>query len=202
MVRTSVPAGVRARALPRSAQKRVYRANDKFLYDDVLITATGENILFQVPQAQGTSPKVTSGGKQDIDTSLTASGILPAGRLMKVYEIGFFCDPTTAPENVENLISGTAAILRIINDEVLLGPLQFWPGGGGSVGYAALYGQGTATERSSASNGVPAAGARIKLRVPFQLEPQFDFAVKLETRVTPTSALVWAALFGTELRRV
>lgn len=198
-----VPGGVKARALAHKTAKNIYRANDAFLYDNASISTAATTNLFLTPQNSGTSAVVGSGGKTAADTSLDTAGLLPAGRLFKCYELGFVVHPAEPPEDVEEFLVEAVATLRIISDEVLLGPIIFWPGGAGPQGYAALYGQGTATERSSASNGVGAATARIHLRVPFMLEPQYDFRIRLETVVAPNTAIIaWAALFGTMVRRV
>lgn len=135
-------------------------------------------------------------------TNLGAGGgEVPAGQAWTIAEVGVV--PCVENDYRDNLRAQSIMTLYLEKNSMRrnMGPILLWPGGAGLTGAGVADTNPLTTTIPALSNGVPAHGARVKLRVPIKLQAKevfkFGFRVSPRLAFTPNADYIHhLVLFG------
>ena len=137
-------------------------------------TSAGTTTFFNTDQATAGKAKC----------NMKMAGQLPAAEKFKIESIQVSFEPQADPDDVEKILSESVLELVIGEETKLIAPLIHFVPNGHLAGYAALYGQSSATEVSAATP----AGYPLRLDPPIELPGGVGFKVDIITTNAPSSA--------------
>ena len=137
-------------------------------------TSAGTTTFFNTDQATAGKAKC----------NMKMAGQLPAAEKFTIKSIQVSFEPQADPEDVQKILSESVLELVIGEETKLIAPLIHFVPNGHVAGYAALYGQASATEKSCATP----AGTVWEFENPISLPGGVGFKVDIITTNAPSSA--------------
>lgn len=148
---------------------------------------------------------ITTAGKTELNifSGITGGGQLSAPRMFVIYGIRLVWSEDVADANLladlKSLLYGSWFRLRVGVKNYIEVPAHYLPSGVGIAGFAALDAQVGATERSTATSGVPAFFSRFsieKRRIAIPPQQSFFGELNVETTATGADRDLWVYLDG------
>ena len=156
---------------------------DWIWYHRQSVSSSGTTTFFSTDQA-------TSGKNV---TNMKMAGQLPAAEKFTIKSIQVFFDPADDVDDIETLLGNTVLELVIGEETKIQAPLHHFVPNGNITGYAALYGQASATEVSAGGLG----GTVYTFENPITLPGGVGFKVDLHVGTAPSAAVdVTVSLVG------
>ena len=140
-----------------------------------ITTTAGDFTFFNTDQATAGKAKC----------NMKMAGQLPAAEKFTVHSIQVSFEPQADPDDVEKILSESVLEFVIGETTVLQAPLIHFVPNGHLTGYAALYGQASATEVSAATP----AGTVWEFKNPIELKGGVGFKVVITTTNAPSNAV-------------
>ena len=113
-------------------------------------------------------------GKTRLETSMTQQAKLPEGQEAIVFSVNFILNPTTAPNDVTEILRrGYGELVLDDDNRIMSGPIIFFPQKYGP--YGNIMTTNTAVDEGLVTNGVPSPGANPRLMMPIYISENRTF---------------------------